>query len=249
MAARRRRLLVLTSVSAIAVAAVILIARTEQGIALVGYGWGKMRGGYSVDERVAMYGQAVQARLKPRFEALNLPFPPADLAYVAFKDARILEVYARATSEEPFAKVLAYPIQGASGGPGPKLREGDRQVPEGIYEVELLNPNSRYHLSLRLNYPNAFDRAQGAVDGRQALGSDIMIHGTDSSIGCLAMGNDAAEDLFVLTALTGKERVQVAIAPTDFRRHPIAIPPGAPTWLPQLYADLQAALGRYPLIP
>jgi murein L,D-transpeptidase YafK len=133
-----------------------------------------------------------------------------------------------------------------SGGPGPKLRPGDRQVPEGVYRAEFLNANSRYHLSIRLDFPNAFDRARATADGRTQLGSDIMIHGTSASIGCLAMGNPAAEDLFVLAALAGKRNLEIVIAPTDFRRQPIRIPDKAPTWLPLLYNQIEQELERFP---
>src|SRR5204863_8498878 len=63
-------------------------------------------------------------------------------------------------------------------------------ISEGIYPIESLNPNSRFHLSLRIGYPNAFDRAQAAKEKRTNLGGDIMIHGNSVSIGCLAMGED-----------------------------------------------------------
>ena len=71
---------------------------------------------------------------------------------------------------------MEYPILAASGVLGPKLREGDKQVPEGIYGAEALNPNSKFHLSIRLNYPNTFDRRMAQSDGRTQLGGDIMIH-------------------------------------------------------------------------
>ena len=76
------------------------------------------------------------------------------------------------------------PVLGMSGKLGPKLGEGDRQVPEGIHRVESLNPNSLYHLALRVGYPNEEDRKHAAQEGRTNLGSDIMIHGKNSSIGC-----------------------------------------------------------------
>jgi murein L,D-transpeptidase YafK len=71
----------------------------------------------------------------------------------------------------------------ASGKAGPKLREGDGQVPEGIYRIDGLNPNSSYHLSLKLNYPNDFDLEQARTEGRTELGGDIFIHGKAVSIG------------------------------------------------------------------
>src|SRR5207244_3968581 len=119
-------------------------------------------------------------------------YPPAELALLAFKQERLLEVYATDKKMGGFKFVQAYPILGASGELGPKLREGDGQVPEGLYAINFLNPNSLYHLSLRVSYPNDFDRAQAKRDGRQKLGGDIMIHGSFASIGCLAMGDEAA---------------------------------------------------------
>ena len=67
--------------------------------------------------------------------------------------------------------VRSYPILAASGGPGPKLQEGDGQIPEGIYPIELLNPNSLYHVSLRVGYPNALDRTMAARDGPSSVSS------------------------------------------------------------------------------
>ncbi|MFN2508264.1 MAG: hypothetical protein ABR589_05780, partial [Chthoniobacterales bacterium] len=89
---------------------------------------------------------------------------------------------------------------------------------EGIYRVEGLNPNSRFHLSLRLDYPNGFDRARALAEGRTKLGGQIMIHGDIVSKGCFAMGDPASEDLFVLAALTGIANVRVILTPVDFRK-------------------------------
>jgi len=61
--------------------------------------------------------------------------------------------------------IKSYPFTGFSGGLGPKLREGDGQIPEGVYAIEYLNPNSQFHLSVKLDYPNVFDKAKGRADG------------------------------------------------------------------------------------
>jgi murein L,D-transpeptidase YafK len=137
----------------------------------------------------------------------------------------------------------AYPIIAASGRLGPKLAEGDRQVPEGLYKIESLNPNSLYHLALRIGYPNAFDRKKGKLDGRTDLGCDIMIHGSDASIGCLAMGDQAAEDLFILVAETGIENIDVILSPVDFRLRdlPPDMPP-VPEWTSEIYEDIRNEL-------
>jgi hypothetical protein len=199
----------------------------------------------SVEHHVAQYGARVDARLRPEFERTGVSYPPAEVALLAFKDVRAMEVYARGSANDAWTHVTDYPVLGASGKLGPKLTEGDRQVPEGVYQVELLNPNSRFHLSLRLNYPNDFDRRMGAADGRTDLGTDIMIHGSSSSIGCLAMGDDAAEDLFVLAARVSCERVRVVIAPTDFRVNPAGVDVREPRWVPVLYANLSEELQQF----
>jgi len=172
-------------------------------------------------------------------------FPPHKIAIVAFKDAKILELYA-ANNDQSWRLLKAYPVLAASGKPGPKLREGDQQVPEGIYRVESLNPNSRFHLSLHLDYPNEFDRLLAERDGRINLGGDIMIHGNSVSIGCLAMGDEAAEDLFVLAALVGLEKIQVVICPTDFRRTPEYSHASGPEWVAELYELLRDELRQFP---
>jgi murein L,D-transpeptidase YafK len=83
-----------------------------------------------------------------------------------------------------------------------------------------LNPNSVAHLSLALSYPNAFDRMQAEEDGREdaTLGGDIMIHGGADSVGCLAVGDEGAEDLFVLAADANWQDAVIIVSPIDFRR-------------------------------
>jgi murein L,D-transpeptidase YafK len=202
-------------------------------------------GGATIAERLEQYGPRARARIQPAFEQRNLPYPPAAVTLIGIKDVRQLEVWAGDDAGR-FAHVLTYPVLAASGQSGPKLREGDRQVPEGLYEIESLNPNSRFHLALRVNYPNAFDRQQAQADGRTDLGGDIMIHGSNVSVGCLAMGDDAAEDLFVLVADTGREHTRVILTPTDFRRAtPRPETQGLPAWTESLYEDLRAALAAF----
>ena len=200
----------------------------------------------TVAERLDQYGATVRARLSPRFAKQNVAYPPGKLIFVGLKKEKILEVYAK-SGANGFKLICAYPILAASGKAGPKLREGDRQVPEGIYAIESLNPNSRYHLSLRVNYPNEFDRKQARREKRTNLGGDIMIHGKAVSIGCLAMGDEAAEDLFVLAADTGLKNIKVILAPLDFRTHD-AVPGGEqlPPWTAPLYDQVRAELRKLP---
>ena len=164
---------------------------------------------------------------------------------MGLKDERVLQVYAGAR-RDGLVHVIEYPVLAASGVVGPKLREGDGQVPEGLYRLESLNPNSAFHLSLRVSYPNAFDRRQAAADGRTRLGGDIMIHGKAASIGCLAMGDPVAEELFVLAADTGLENIAVILAPHDLRRRPPPQDASLPSWTPALYAEIAVALAQLP---
>jgi hypothetical protein len=203
------------------------------------------RGKSTTAERVATYGEAVKARLAPACQAQGVAFPPPRFTLIGLKAEKRLELWAPDAAGQP-RLIKAYPILAASGGAGPKLREGDRQVPEGLYAIESLNPNSRFHLALRVNYPNADDRRRAQADGRTQLGGDIMIHGSNASIGCLAMGDPAAEELFVLAALTGPANIQVILSPVDFRQSDtVALPKGLPAWVPALHAQIKAELGRY----
>jgi len=193
----------------------------------------------SIEDRQKQYGPSARKRLSPHFTAANVPYPPARIVLVGLKDEKRLEVWA-AGEDGLAAKVRDYPILAASGTAGPKLREGDRQVPEGIYRIESLNPNSRYHLALRVNYPSDEDRGQAKKDGRDRLGGDIMIHGSDGSVGCLAMGDEAAEDLFILAADTGIDRITVLLCPWDLRtREP---PADDRAWVQERYRALKSAL-------
>jgi murein L,D-transpeptidase YafK len=204
------------------------------------------RGRLTVAERLEQFGLPVGERLGPAFDAAGVKYPPAQVAFLGFKDTKVLQLYAR-VAEQEWRFIKEYPVLGASGLPGPKLREGDHQVPEGVYRLELLNPNSRFHLSVRLNYPNEFDRRVAQADGRTNLGGDIMIHGSNVSVGCLAIGDTAAEEVFVLSALVGKENVNVIVSPTDFRKPGAALDPfDKPGWVRELYDTIRVALRSFP---
>lgn len=119
----------------------------------------------TIAERLGECGQDARERLRPFFSQAGVSYPPARLCIVAIKQDKLLHICA-AGPDGAMRFIRSYPILGVSGQLGPKLREGDRQVPEGIYAIDSLNPNSKYHLSLRVNYPNAFDRAMARQDGR-----------------------------------------------------------------------------------
>lgn len=200
---------------------------------------------YTVEDQLATYGPAARSRLTKKFAEIKLAYPPDRVAFVVLKSKAEMQVYV-APPAASYQYLCKYPILAASGELGPKLREGDRQVPEGIYNLTL-EPNTPYHLALRLNYPNPTDWERAKADGRQSPGSDILIHGSNCSIGCLAMGDPVSEDLFVLAAEAKDKNFTLVIAPVDFRRH--ALPPKSeadPVWLPQLYSEIKTALNEFP---
>jgi len=210
---------------------------------------GQSSGDRAIADRVAEYGPAARARLAPFFAAASVAYPPDRFVLVVFKLERELDLLA-CCSGGRLTFIRSYPIQGMSGTLGPKLREGDRQVPEGIYSIVYLNPKSVAHVSLALSYPNDYDRAHAAEDGRHALGGDIMIHGGSMSIGCVAVGDEAAEELFVLAADAGWEDAVVVLSPVDFRRHGLPADFRAPApWVDDVYVGLRAELARLPAGP
>jgi murein L,D-transpeptidase YafK len=110
-------------------------------------------------------------------------------------------------------KIKAYVICASSGDLGPKRREGDMQVPEGFYLVSVFNPWSNFHLSLKIDYPNASDRILG---DRLHPGGDIFIHGSCVTIGCIPLRDDPIEEIYLAAVdarASGQVRIPVHIFP------------------------------------
>jgi murein L,D-transpeptidase YafK len=161
---------------------------------------------------------AARARTGPRLAQLladaGVAHPRALLLRV-FKEERVLELWVAAAPEGPFVHLGDHAVCASSGGPGPKARTGDGQVPEGLYRVTTLNPWSRFHLSLRLDYPNAADRARNPGVPVSALGGEIFVHGNCLTIGCIPLGDEAIEEVY-LAALDTRTRggeVSVLVLP------------------------------------
>jgi murein L,D-transpeptidase YafK len=110
-----------------------------------------------------------------------------------FKQESELEVWKQDRTGH-FALLKTYPICRWSGDLGPKIREGDRQTPEGFYSITpgQMNPASAYYLSFNMGYPNAYDRAWGRT------GSQLMVHGDCSSRGCYAMTDEQISEIYSL---------------------------------------------------
>lgn len=196
----------------------------------------------TIEEVVAVLAPTLDSIWQKRFAVAGVHHPPRHLVLIAWKEERRLEIYA-GDSREDLRPIHTYPILAASGQAGPKLREGDLQVPEGFYRIELLNPNSLFHLSLRVNYPSPEDilRAQEEKRDTATLGGDIMIHGNSVSTGCLAVGDPASEEIFLLAARTGLDHIELLIAP----RESIKLVEGdarQPAWILDRYERLRTAI-------
>lgn len=186
-------------------------------------------------DRVAAARKRSDASVREMFTAAGVSYPAGEVFLRGFKREGELELWA-AGAGESFRLVTTYDIASLSGGPGPKRREGDGQVPEGFYEVDRFNPLSSFHLSLGINYPNAADRILGDP---QMPGTDIFIHGSNVSIGCLAMGDDRIEELYLAALDSTARPIRVHLFPArmdapdwpQWRDEMLAQKPGcAPLW-------------------
>ncbi len=195
-------------------------------------------------KKVNHFDKMVKKDLEPEFKEAHVDYPPKKMALLIFKDERIMELWAQ-NPDQPWKLIKNIHVLGASGGPGPKLREGDRQVPEGVYHISALNPFSKYDVSMRIDYPNSFDLERAHHDGRYQLGGDIYIHGGHFSIGCIAVGNKLAEELFAMVYHVGLKNVTVVIAPNDLRHAPPVIGDVHPSWLMVLNNHIKRRLQAF----
>lgn len=112
-----------------------------------------------------------------------------------FKKEQELELWVKNKADSKFIFLKKIAICASSGELGPKRKEGDYQVPEGIYDIESFNPNSSYFLALKVSYPNKSDKI--LVDGKRT-GGDIMIHGNCVTIGCIPLQDEPVKDVYML---------------------------------------------------
>jgi murein L,D-transpeptidase YafK len=162
-----------------------------------------------VDQRLA----DAQKRLLPHLksELAKRQAKLGNAAFIcAFKEERKLELWLK--TGEDWTLFRTYPIAALSGNLGPKLAEGDWQTPEGFYGVNAraLNPASSFHLSFNIGYPNEYDLQH------QRTGTLIMVHGSDVSVGCLAMTDPAIEEIYWVVSAAieaGQQEVPVHIFP------------------------------------
>jgi murein L,D-transpeptidase YafK len=131
----------------------------------------------------------------------------------AFKKEMKLEAWVKEKGKEEFQLLTSYDFCSTSGKLGPKRKEGDYQIPEGIYSINHFNPQSNFHLSLGINYPNASDLI---LSDKKHPGSAIYIHGNCVTVGCIPITDDKINELYILAIEAknnGQEKIPVHIFP------------------------------------
>jgi len=151
--------------------------------------------------------------LKNEFQQCGINYPPQNILIKITKDTELLELYVKEAGTYKLFKT--YPFCYASGTLGPKRKEGDLQVPEGIYYIDRFNPASNFYLSLGINYPNEQDKK---LSDPKKPGGDIFIHGNCVSIGCVAITDDLIKEVYWLAVqakAAGQQKIPVHIFPFD----------------------------------
>ncbi len=166
--------------------------------------------------KVGVVFQRQEDSLKNEFAKKKLSWPPKSIYIRSFKYDQLMEIWVKGNEKEPYRFFKSYAVCMQSGKLGPKRIEGDYQVPEGFYYINELNPNSNYHLSLGLNYPNASDRI---LSDSLRPGGEIYIHGNCVSVGCIAINDQPIEELYVLTTwarTNGQDFIPVHVFPVKY---------------------------------
>ena len=152
--------------------------------------------------------------VKGYFEGKKLNYSGFHLFIRAFKQEEKLEVWIKEKNAETFTLLHTYDFCSSSGTLGPKRKEGDLQIPEGIYHLNHFNPLSNFYLSLGVSYPNASDKI---LSDAKRPGGAIYIHGNCVTIGCIPITDDKIKELYVLAVEArnnGQEKIPIHIFPS-----------------------------------
>jgi murein L,D-transpeptidase YafK len=156
--------------------------------------------------------------LEKQFADKKLKWPAKYIYIRSFKYDSQMEVWVKNKIAEPFQLFKTYKVCALAGSLGPKRMEGDYQVPEGFYTISDFNPNSTYYLSLGLNYPNLSDKI---LSDSLRPGSDIYIHGSCVTVGCIPMTDQQIDELYILAAYAkdqGQDFIPVHIFPIRYNK-------------------------------
>ena len=175
-------------------------------------------------------------KLQQDLKAIKINPDEFDIYMRTFKYEKIVEVWVKNKGDVRYKLFKTYDICASSGDLGPKRKEGDNQVPEGFYKIDLFNPNSDYYLSMRINYPNSSDVILKEAPN---AGSAIMIHGDCVTIGCIPITDDKIKELYVLCLEARNRNVPIYV---DI--YPIKFTPENITMLEKNYPKSKLAFWR-----
>ncbi len=152
--------------------------------------------------------------LEKEIKAIGIDPNNFDLFIRIFKTEDEVELWLKNKGDSKYTLLKKIAVCAKSGDLGPKRREGDRQVPEGIYEISVFNPNSDYFLAVKVSYPNKSDK----ILAKGPMGGDIMIHGNCVTIGCIPLQDVPVKDLYMLCveARNRKSPIRCEIYPCRF---------------------------------
>jgi murein L,D-transpeptidase YafK len=154
-----------------------------------------------------------ETTVKNFFSERKIRYDGFHLFIRAFKKEQKLEAWIREKGKESYTLLHTYDFCAVSGTLGPKRKEGDYQIPEGVYSIHHFNPLSKFYLSLGVNYPNASDRI---LSDPKEPGGNIYIHGNCVTIGCIPLTDDKIKELYVLAleaSNNGQDKIPVHIFP------------------------------------
>jgi murein L,D-transpeptidase YafK len=163
-------------------------------------------------ERVRAARLQSESRIIKLFKDSGFSGMPKFIYWRSFKLEDELELWATDSSNMPYRKVKTYHVCKGSGDLGPKRKFGDMQVPEGLYYIERFNPNSTFHLSLKIAYPNESDLV---FADKENPGNEIYMHGGCVSVGCLPMTDSVITEIYWLNVLSQSYQGKNAKIPID----------------------------------
>jgi murein L,D-transpeptidase YafK len=166
------------------------------------------------NSRVKVAYEEKEATVKKYFQAKNISPENFQLFIRGFKKEKKLEAWVKEKGKDTFTLLTTYDFCSTSGTAGPKRKEGDLQIPEGIYHINHFNPSSNFYLSLGVSYPNASDRI---LSDKKHPGGAIYVHGNCVTIGCIPITDEKIKELYVLAVEArnnGQEKIPIHIFPS-----------------------------------
>ena len=163
--------------------------------------------------RVVRALEKKEAKINALLEAQGISIDSFDVYLRAYKFEEDLEIWAKNRDSLNYKFITRYKFCSNVGSLGPKKRQGDLQIPEGLYTIAQFNTESNYLLSLKVSYPNLADSLRLKSSN---MGGMIFIHGGCSTIGCIPVTDDKIQEVYVfslLAKLSGQENIPIHIFP------------------------------------